>query len=188
MQAGLSWLPLGAPHGPVPSDALGEDGKSRGELRGHPDSSQSLIPVGALGAAGAGEHRELSAGKSHSLNWFSFLFCTVEESTTLCWPPIISWGKASNTSKNSPQSPHSLFLARRGEINIPRRSVTLCRAIKRELYLRQCREKEKKLIYKQYYDNLLPAGGRVGSRCSTRAIKENLEGERGSAIKGPELR
>lgn len=28
----------------------------------------------------------------------------------------------------------------------------------------------------------------MGSRCSTRAIKENLEGERGSAIKRPELK
>lgn len=28
----------------------------------------------------------------------------------------------------------------------------------------------------------------MGSRCSSRAIKENLEGERGSAIKRPELK
>lgn len=39
------------------------------------------------------------------------------------------------------------------------------RVIKSELHSRQCGEggKKKKLIYKQYYDNLLPAGGRVGS-------------------------
>lgn len=163
---------------------MGRAGGSSGAILTHPHHSSQSVPWGMQEPVSTGS----SAGKSHSLNWFSFLFCTGEESTTLCWPPIISWGKASNTSKNSPQSPHSLFLARRGEINIPRRSVTLCRVIKRELYLRQCREKEKKLIYKQYYDNLLPAGGRVGSRCSTRAIKENLEAERGSAIKGPELR
>lgn len=53
-------------------------------------------------------------------------------------------GKVSNTSKNSLQSLHLLFMARQGEINIPPRSVTLCRVIKRELHPRQRGEKEKK--------------------------------------------
>lgn len=111
-----------------------------GELQGHPHSSQLWELVGT------GSSLQGNPTPSTGFPFFSALGCESEdESTTLCWPlHHLLGGKTPNTSKNSLQSLHPLVLARRGEINIPPRSVTLCRVIKRELHPRQCGEKEKK--------------------------------------------
>lgn len=101
-----------------------------------------------------------------------------------------SRGKALRWLPAPPQTLRALCPARQGEINVYTRTVARCRrVIKSELHSCQCGEGEKKLIYKQYYDNLLPAGGGVGStmhyQSHQRKFRERERG--GSAIKQPEL-